>query len=599
MGEPLDTVADPTALAADRTAGGERAVLAVYLGAGPGGEVDERSRLVPLADGVEVSFGRTRAATIHVDSERVSRLHARLTRRGGEIVVEDLGSRNGTRVNGARIETPTLLRTGDQIEIGPITAVVSVTSALARRTALGSAAYLDERLAAECDRSGRYGRPLALYMLRLEGPTEAIDAAIERIAGEARPMDALAEYGPDELAVLAAELGATELEPFGRRLLAAARAGGGLTARLGVARFPDHGSRPGELRSSARAALRAARAGGRDEVVSAPREQRVADDVVVLDPQMQRLYALVRRVADTPMTVLIHGETGAGKEAVAEALHQQSGRKGRPYVRLNCASLPETLLESELFGHEKGAFTGADRRKLGYFEAADGGTLFLDEIGEITPAVQAKLLRVLEERRFTRVGGTQEIAVDVRVVCATNRDLDKEVARGAFREDLFFRIGAFTLLVPPLRDRKGEILPLAERFIRDNARELGQPVCTIGAAARAALERYGWPGNVRELKNAIERAMVLQSGGVIELEDLPERVRDGDPAPTGGGLLAVPIAGDVREQIAEVERATLVAALDAAGGNQTRAAQRLGLSRRALIYRMEKYGLKPPPGAGR
>jgi transcriptional regulator with GAF, ATPase, and Fis domain len=288
------------------------------------------------------------------------------------------------------------------------------------------------------------------------------------------------------------------------------------------------------------------------------------------------------------------GETGVGKEVVAEALHRRSARHGRPFVRLNCACLPEGLLESELFGHEKGAFTGADRRKVGYFEAAQGGTIFLDEIGEIPAPLQAKLLRVLEERKITRVGGTQEIEVDVRVVCATNRDLEAEVARRSFREDLFFRISGFTIIVPPLRDRRAEVLPLAEYFLGQMARELGQRAPTVSPDARRALDAYAWPGNVRELRNALERALVLATSGVIDLEDLPERVREEAavaPSPSPAGAL------DVRQHIADVERASIQAALDACGGNQTQAARKLGLSRRALIYRMEKHGLKPPPGS--
>jgi transcriptional regulator with GAF, ATPase, and Fis domain len=300
------------------------------------------------------------------------------------------------------------------------------------------------------------------------------------------------------------------------------------------------------------------------------------------------------------MTVLVLGETGAGKELVAEALHRKSQRKDRQLVKLNCASLPETLLESELFGYEKGAFTGADKRKIGYFEAAAGGTLFLDEIGEMPLSLQAKLLRALERRVITRVGGTAEVPVDVRVVAATNRDLDKEVARGRFREDLFFRVSAFTLMVPPLRDRPGEIPLLSEHFVRRFAKELGQAPPTLAPAALDVLVRYTWPGNVRELRNAIERAVVLQSGGVIGPEHLPERAREAAqraPAARVGTLVPVGDGVDMREQIAEVERAAIVAALEACGGNQTRAAERLGLSRRALIYKLEKYGLKAPPGA--
>ncbi|HUH03892.1 MAG TPA: sigma-54 dependent transcriptional regulator, partial [Kofleriaceae bacterium] len=250
------------------------------------------------------------------------------------------------------------------------------------------------------------------------------------------------------------------------------------------------------------------------------------------------------------------------------------------------------------FGYERGAFTGADRRKLGYFEVADGGTLFLDEIGEISPGVQAKLLRVLHERKLTRVGGTDEIEVDVRMVCATNRDLDEEVRQGRFREDLFFRISAFTIMVPPLRDRPAELPLLAQHFVRQCAHEQKVVPPSISPEAVAALQRYGWPGNVRELRNAIERAVVLHSSGMIDVEHLPDRVRDPSmamssrPMTIGDGV-------DMRDQIAEVERATIVAALEEFGGNQTRAAQKLGVSRRSLIYKLEKYGLKPKPASRR
>jgi two-component system response regulator AtoC len=595
MRDQSPTVADSSALELEPGTG-ERALLAVYLGA----EVGGGSRIIQLADGAEVTFGRTRVATISLDSERVSRLHARITRQGTRVVVEDLGSRNGTRVNGVRIEGPTELGSGDQVEVGPATAVVSLTTAIAGRPRLGSAVYLDERLRAEADRGLRYQRGFGLLMIRLTGPIAAVDAVVERLARQVRPMDTIAEYGPDEIALLLPEVSEEELRATAEQVVQQSR-GGSVEVRVGLSLFPRHGSKPDEILGRARAALRTAR-GGRVEVVTAPAaEPRTPEtDVIVVDPQMRRVYSLVQKVADTPMTVLIVGETGTGKEVVAEALHRQSGRKGRPFVRLNCACLPETLLESELFGHERGSFTGADKRKIGFFEAADGGTIFLDEIGEITPAVQAKLLRVLEEHKITRVGGTQEIAVDVRVVCATNRDLDSEVARGAFREDLFFRISAFAILVPPLRDRRGEILPLADYFLAVMSREHGQAPPALSDAARRALERYSWPGNVRELRNALERALVLQGSGVIEIEDLPERVRD--EIELRGSPIALPVidgAGvDVRQQIADVERASIQAVLEACGHNQTHAARKLGLSRRALIYRMEKHGLKPPPGRG-
>ncbi len=256
---------------------------------------------------------------------------------------------------------------------------------------------------------------------------------------------------------------------------------------------------------------------------------------------------------------------------------------------LNCAALPETLLESELFGHERGSFTGADRRKIGFFEAADGGTLFLDEIGDMPLTLQAKLLRVLERKVITRVGGTTEVPTDARLIAATHRDLDADVRAGRFRQDLLFRIGGFTLMVPPLRDRAAEIVPLAEHFARLTAIEQGRSVPAFADDARDALTGYAWPGNVRELRNAIERALVL-CADKITATDLPDRLSD-----NGQRVRPVTNAADMRGHLAEVERAAIVAALDAETNNQTRAARRLGLSRRALIYKMEKYGLKPPP----
>jgi diguanylate cyclase (GGDEF)-like protein len=598
MTDEFYTVADATA-AADGTAAGptERAQLVVYYGDEP------RTRLIDLPDGAEVSFGRSRTCTVHIDSDRVSRNHARVTRSGREITVEDLDSRNGTRVNGKKIDARTRVSSGDEIAVGPITAVVSVTTRMVQRMPLGSTSYLEERLAAEADRARRYQRTFALIMLRLEGANQDVDDALVRIARNLRPMDVLAEYGPDEFAVVLPEVDRTTGEEAARRIAREAKPAdsspGGLGVRIGLALFPDHGSQPGELLSRAQAALRAARIGGRGDFLATPPEEPAPaqSDVVVGDPQMERVFALARRVADTSITVLICGETGVGKEVVAEAVHQASSRKRKRFVRLNCASIPETLLESELFGHERGAFTGADRRKIGYFEAADGGTIFLDEIGEISAGLQAKLLRVLEEHKFTRVGGTEEIEVDTRVVCATNRDLEDDVHRGRFREDLFFRVSAFTIVVPPLRDRPGEIALLADRFLTQTARDLGVPQPLLSPDALALLSRYAWPGNVRELRNAIERAMVLQTSGVIEVEHMPDRLRDSGfpvgplaPLHLGDGV-------DVREQIADIERGTIVAALEACDGNQTRAARKLGLSRRALIYKLEKYGLKPRPGA--
>ncbi len=306
------------------------------------------------------------------------------------------------------------------------------------------------------------------------------------------------------------------------------------------------------------------------------------DGIVVADAKTARVFELVARVAPTPTTVLILGETGVGKELVAERVHQLSPRATAPFVRLNCGSLPPALLESELFGHEKGAFTGADRKKLGYLDAAAGGTLFLDEIGELALELQPKLLRVLESRRFMRVGGRDELGVDVRIIAATNRALDAEVRAGRFREDLYFRLAAFPIEVPPLRERRSELALLTELFLRRYAIRMGVAVPAIAPDAAAAIARYAWPGNVRELRNAIERALVIGDGRTLRAADLPAIAR-----PEG----AATSAGPMRDQIADVELRAIEAALAAEHGNQTHAAKRLGISRRMLIYKMAKYRL--------
>ncbi len=554
-----DAAAEPT------PPGSGRACLVVHVEVG-----EANARVVELHDGAEITFGRSRGATITVEHGSVSRMHARVRRAGEVLEVEDLGSRNGTRVNGEPIAGPRRLQSGDELVIGPIHAVVTVTSGLRRDSPILDADAGLARLAAEVFRAVRYRRPLTVALIRV-----AEDEAIEALARSLKPHDVLAEDVGDQYLLLLPEQDRDEGAGTLARLHELGRAMGG-TLRMVSAACPDDETAPDALLGRLRRALRRERG---QPIVVAP------DAPLVLDPAMQRVYATVARIAESALTVLVVGETGVGKELVALALHRASSRRERPMVKLNCAALAETLLESELFGHERGAFTGAERRKLGFFEAADGGTLFLDEIGEMPLALQAKLLRVLERRVITRVGGTAEIAVDVRLVAATHRDLDAEVAAGRFRDDLRYRIGGLMIEVPPLRDRPREVLPLAEQFAAACAADLGRLTPAFAADARTALARYPWPGNVRELKNAVERALVL-CDDEITLADLPERVR----APLVAA--ATTTSADVRGQIAELERAAIVAALAAEGDNQTRAARRLGISRRTLIYKLDKYGLK-------
>ena len=570
MDEP-QTIEAGTAMAATT---GPRAFLVIHIE-----DADRASRVVDLPDAVDVTFGRSRGATVHVESEKVSRMHARVRRTGEVIEVEDLGSRNGTRVNGDKIEGVRRLEHGDEIAIGPILAIVGVTTGLRKTSPVADDAAGETRLAAEVDRSVRYHRPLTVGLVRV-----ASDTVVDAIARSLRPMDLIAEDAGDDYLVILPELGRTEGQAAIDRLLDFARASG-VQAKAALALCPEDGTTVETLISCVRAGLRTGRQSRAESLQATP----AAGEPIVLDPAMKRVYSLVDRIADTPMTVLILGETGTGKELVAEAIHKKSARRDKTLIKLNCAALPETLLESELFGYERGAFTGAERRKVGFFEAANGGTLFLDEIGEMPLALQAKLLRVLERKVITRVGGTTEVATDARLIAATHRDLEAEVRAGRFRQDLMFRIGGFTLVVPPLRDRPTEIVPLAEHFARAVAAEQGRPAPTFTDDARDALAGYTWPGNVRELKNAVERALVL-AGDSIGAAELPDKLRD-----AAQRVRPVSPAADMRGHLAEVERAAIVAALEAEDQNQTRAARRLGLSRRALIYKMEKYGLKPPP----
>jgi len=303
--------------------------------------------------------------------------------------------------------------------------------------------------------------------------------------------------------------------------------------------------------------------------------------LVGASPTMQRVYQIARRVAPARAAILITGESGTGKGDLARIIHESSPRKSAPFVQLQCASLSESLLESELFGHEKGSFTGADKKRIGRFEQAHNGTLFLDEVGEIPPATQVKLLRVLQEKALERVGGNETLKVDVRVIAATNRDLVAEVDAGRFREDLFYRLKVVQIEMPPLRTREGDILLLANHFLRRFAAENDKLVNGFSDGARASLLGYRWPGNVRELENAIERAVVLTEGSEIQAGDLPNEV-----TPIGKGAIRMP-----GSTMAEIERFAIISTLEACNGSTSKAAELLQISVRTIQYRLHEYGL--------
>jgi DNA-binding NtrC family response regulator len=326
----------------------------------------------------------------------------------------------------------------------------------------------------------------------------------------------------------------------------------------------------------------------RESLLFEDNQSRTMPAIIGESPAIRTVQAEAQRVATTDATVLLEGESGTGKELFARAIHELSSRRKRPFVAINCAAIPETLIESELFGHERGSFTGATARRLGKFELADGGTIFLDEIGELSPATQGKLLRVLQERSFHRVGGTISLQVDVRILAASNRPLDRMVAQGLFREDLYYRVRVFPIRIPPLRDRPEDIDPLVDWFLGHLPQELGKKGLRIAPAARERLRAYEWPGNVRELRNCLERAIILSDGGVIEERSL--RLASDNPE------LPTEQRGETLEQVRErgartAERLWLARALERAKGDRTSAAAELGLTPRRFEAKLKEHSL--------
>jgi len=315
------------------------------------------------------------------------------------------------------------------------------------------------------------------------------------------------------------------------------------------------------------------------------------EGLVGKSPQMLKVYDLMETVAQTDTTILIYGESGTGKEVAANAIHLQSPRKGRPFVKVNCAALPETLLESELFGHEKGAFTGAIKQRKGRFEMADGGTLFLDEIGDISPVVQVRLLRVLQERQFERVGGNETLSVNVRLICATQRDLKDEIRKGTFREDLYYRLNVVPITLPPLRERREDILLLAEHFVDKFSKKMGKEIAGLSEDAKTLLLRYPFPGNIREIENMIERAITLIKGKVIQAGDLPEEVCGGE-TPVRNICENIRASKPLSNAIRLFEKEYIQSVLEKTKGKKGEAAEILGISRKTLWEKIKELEIE-------
>jgi DNA-binding NtrC family response regulator len=553
----------------------------------------------------ELFIGRSLDADVYLDESAVSRIHAKLTMTDGEAVISDLNSRNGTIVNGERITGPHRLTPGDTIDICGVTLVFNSSVPPRQTRALVDLAQLSQRGEEEVERALRYQRPLAVTVVRFAAEIADRRAAEALVSQKVRLVDVPAWGAADHLVLLMPETAADEAprtaEPLIRALAAVGQA-----PRAGFATCPEDGCDFHTLLAAARAASIHAQAGEVEGAGASFGTVTVGDRaIVVADPAMVRLYALIERLAAVDLAVLVCGETGTGKELAAAALHHWSARASKPLVTLNCAALQETLLESELFGHEKGAFTGAVGSKPGLLESAKGGSVMLDEIGELPLSGQAKLLRVLETKRVIRLGDVREREIDIRIIAATNRNLQDEVAGGRFRQDLFFRLSGAKVWLPPLRDRKRELPLLAQTFLREACGSLGRPMMTISPGAMQVFASYRWPGNVRELKNLMEYVAAAVAEPALQpwhLESIgggspPEGHMgpplEASPAMAGAAACAegVPFR-PIDEEVREFEKARMIAALQASGGNQTRAADLIKMPLRTFVAKLKQYGIQ-------
>lgn len=573
-----------------------------------------KNSLVNLPWKGDVTLGSSAAASVQLRSPTVLPRHATVKTLGREAVLSSLVPTASLRVNDAPLDGAHVLTSGDVIALGDVT--VGFHRNVIRGPALApiDASSLRLRLDDEIERSLRNEHPLALLLID-SGPVAAgsLHDIAEAACRAVRRIDIVAIEGPSAIAVILPETGQSAVV-VARRILQAVLAVAP-EARGGIAACPDDGCDRDALLTGARAASRVASPGMLAIVSSAAVRFTVGDcRVVVVDPVMKSLFDLVKHLAASTMPVLIHGETGVGKEIVAQALHAWSPQKLRRLVAINCAALPESLLESELFGHERGAFSGAVATKPGLFEQAAGGTVFLDEVGDCSPLTQAKLLRVIETHRVTRLGGLDEHPIDVRVVSATNRALEEEISAGRFRRDLYFRLNAAAVLVPPLRERSLDTPALARAFLDDARASLALPPLGITPGAMRRLTLHSWPGNVRELKNLMD----FLAASINEPELLPAHLPAHVAASvvpwmlprvgTHGAKATIDIAPvsvvpedsrprfrNIYDEIAGLERRRMKESLDACGGVRVRAAERIGMPLRTFVTKLKLYGL----GGGR
>ncbi len=544
-----------------------------------------------------IVIGREATVEIRLTDSTTSRRHAEVVSREGKVSIRDLGSQNGTRVRGVQIQAECALTGVDLVEIGK-TRFFLRTGGLPETHADSGHLLFERRLQDECLRARRDTQCVGLLMIEGEPPSSAFRGLIRSFL---RPGDMVEEYGAGQYEVLVAAANVAGIEKVAVRLQQTLK-DSKLTASVGLAVFPRDGTSSDELFTASRRALRnARRVNGmptRPEVEGA--NSRLA---IVRSPAMRAIYQMAGEVAAGNISVLITGETGSGKEMLAAAIHERSSRRAGPFVRVNCAALQAQLLEAELFGYVKGAFTGAFKDKVGLLEHATGGTLLLDEIGEMEGALQAKLLQVLEDKAVRRVGDLEPRPVDVRILAATNCDVLQMVQDGKFRADLYWRLCGISIALPPLRERPEEIVLLAQMFLEKYAAEMNRPVPELTPAVEKRLCCYSWPGNVRQLRNVMERVVLLSHARKIDLAHLPEAIATAAPqsvAPTlpnkvpDDGLLPPAAPGPVRDELEAVERERIIEALKSAGQNQTLAARRLGMPRRTFLTRLDRYGIERP-----
>ena len=603
----------------------------------------ERSYLLCFADNSATTFdlpergellvGRAPDVHFRLDDKLVSRQHARLHITSAGVHLTDLGSRHGTQVNGERVRTTRHLESGDVIAIGSATLVFHGAVRPSVTRAFLESRVLQQRLEEELERAQRYRRALSLLIVELVGdkrrarvPDQA--QVVASLAGRIRAIDAVSFTHATRLTFLLPELGSQEAGHLAEDIVTALIPVAP-QARAGLASCPDDALDLDTLRSCARLAAKAAGTGRLQRASELAWYRAVGEhEVLVADPAMRRVYQLIDRLATTELPILITGDTGTGKELAAAAVHHSSARASGPFVSINCGALSQSLLESELFGHVKGAFTGASTARPGVFERAHGGTLFLDELGEMSSSAQVALLRALETKRVTRLGDTRERAVDVRLVAATNRDLGEAMESGRFRRDLFFRLSTARLALPPLRDRSREIPLLAQALLARACKRMGREPLDMSLSVSHALLDYSWPGNVRELANAMQYAAATADPLDTELDiwHLPEsiaastigtasdmteyRSRTITPAPApaaNGPPLAegssdapgdvdgpdVPVAfRPIAEEVRELEKKRMLQALAATGGRRNKAAALISMPLRTFVTKLKRYGIQ-------